>query len=195
MYVIEVLLISLGVAIDAFAVSTSGSLCKPFLPRRIRALNAALFFGIFQFIMPVAGFFIAYLAMDLVRCIDHYVAFALLAFVGGKMVWEAIKGEDAPDVCDPNAKSDFFAVKNLFLPAIATSMDAMAVGAGFAFSGRPLWIPAASMGIITGIISAFGVMLGSRLRDIIPQKYLTFAGGCAIILIGVKILITDLFFG
>ena len=194
MYVIEVLLISLGVAIDAFAVSTSGSLCKPFLPRHIRALNAALFFGIFQFIMPAFGYFIANLAIDLVRSIDHYVAFALLGFVGGKMVWETLKGECEADVCDPNAKSDFFAVKNLFLPAIATSLDAMAVGAGFAFSGRPLWMPAASMGIVTGIVSAFGVVLGSRLRTIIPQKYLTFAGGCAIILIGTKILITDLFF-
>ena len=195
MSIIEILLISVGVAIDAFAVSTSGSLCKPFLPRRIQALNAALFFGIFQFIMPVAGFFIAHLAMDLVRSIDHYVAFALLAFVGGKMVWEAFKGDDDDDVCDPNAQSDFFAVRNLFLPAIATSLDAMAVGAGFAFANRPLWLPAASMGVVTGIISAIGVMLGSRLRNFIPQKYLTFSGGCAIIIIGAKILITDLFFG
>ena len=194
MSIIEILLISFGVSIDAFAVSTSGSLCKPFLPRRIQALNAALFFGIFQFIMPVIGFFAAGLAMDFVRSADHYIAFGLLGFVGGKMIWEAWKGDDDPDVCDPNAVSDFFAVKNMFVPAIATSLDAMAVGAGFAFSQRPLWIPAISMGVITGIVSAFGVFLGSRLRNIIPQKYLTSAGGIAIIAIGAKILITDLFF-
>ena len=192
MALIEILLISFGVSIDAFAVSTSGSLCKPVLPRRIQALNAALFFGIFQFIMPVIGFFLAGLAMDLVRSIDHYVAFALLGFVGGKMIYEAVAGDDE-DVCC-KTDSDFFAVKNLFVPAIATSLDALAVGAGFAFSGRALWIPAASMGIITAIVSAFGVMLGSRLRDLVPQKYLTIAGGTAIVIIGAKILITDLFF-
>ena len=192
MSIIELLLISFGVSIDAFAVSTGGSLCKPFLPRRIQALNAALFFGIFQFVMPVIGFFLANLAMDLVRCIDHYVAFALLAFVGGKMVYEGISGDDEAVSCKTD--SDFFAVKNMFLPAIATSLDAMAVGAGFAFSARPLWIPAISMGVITGIVSAFGVLLGSRLRNFVPQKYLTVAGGIAIIAIGAKILITDLFF-
>ncbi|MBE6391105.1 MAG: manganese efflux pump [Lentisphaerae bacterium] len=192
MALLEILLISFGVSIDAFAVSTSGSLCKPFLPRRIQALNAALFFGIFQFIMPVIGFFLAGLAMDLVRSIDHYVAFALLGFVGGKMIYEAVAGDD-DDLCCKTG-SDFFAVKNLFVPATATSLDALAVGAGFAFSGRTLWLPAASMGIITAAVSAFGVMLGSRLRNLIPQKYLTAAGGAAIIIIGAKILITDLFF-
>ncbi len=192
MGIVEILLISFGVSIDAFAVSTGGSLCKPYLSRRIQALNAALFFGTFQFIMPVAGFFLAGLAMNLVRCIDHYVAFALLGFVGGKMIYEAIRNDDEQVACKTG--SDFFAVKNLFVPAVATSLDAMAVGAGFAFSGRPLWIPAISMGIITGIVSAFGVMLGCRLQNIIPQKYLSIAGGTAIILIGVKILVTDLFF-
>ena len=185
MALIEILLISFGVSIDAFAVSTSGSLCKPFLPRRIQALNAALFFGIFQFIMPVIGFFLAGLAMDLVRSIDHYVAFALLGFVGGKMIYEAVAGDDE-DVCC-KTDSDFFAVKNLFMPAVATSLDAMAVGAGFAFSDRPLWLPAISMGVITGVVSAFGVLLGSRLRSIVPQKPLTIAGGIAIIAIGIKI--------
>ena len=193
MSVVELLLISFGVSIDAFAVSTGGSLCKPFLPRRIQALNAALFFGVFQFIMPVIGFFLANLAMDLVRCIDHYVAFGLLAFVGGKMVYEGCFGDD-DEAVTCKTDSDFFAVKNMFLPAIATSLDAMAVGAGFAFSARPLWIPAVSMGVITGIVSAFGVLLGSRLRNFVPQKYLTIAGGIAIIAIGAKILITDLFF-
>ena len=189
---IEILLIAFGVSIDAFAVSTSGSLCKPLLPRRIQALNAALFFGIFQFIMPVAGYFLAGLALDFVRSVDHYIAFGLLAFVGGKMIFDALRGED-DDVCC-KVDSDFFAVKNMFLPAIATSLDAMAVGAGFAFSDRPLWIPAAGMGIITAAMSAAGVIIGSKLRNIVPQKYLTVAGGCAIVVIGAKILITDLFF-
>ena len=190
---IEVLLIAFGVSIDAFAVSTSGSLCKPLLPRRIQALNAALFFGIFQFVMPVIGFFIANLALDLVRAVDHYVAFALLAFVGGKMIFDALRGEADDDVCC-KVDSDFFAVKNMFIPAIATSLDAMAVGAGFAFSNRPLWLPAAVMGIVTGTMSIIGVVIGSKLRNIVPQKYLTIAGGSAIIAIGAKILITDLFF-
>lgn len=185
MSIIELLLISFGVSIDAFAVSTGGSLCKPFLPRRIQALNAALFFGLFQFFMPVAGFFLAGLAVDLVQAINNYIALGLLLFVGGKMIFEAVSGEDDEVCCKSN--SDFFAAKNLFMPAVATSLDAMAVGAGFAFSDRPLWLPAISMGVITGVVSAFGVLLGSRLRSIVPQKPLTIAGGIAIIAIGIKI--------
>ena len=188
MTIIELLLISFGVAVDAFAVSTSGSLCKPFIPRRIRALNAALFFGIFQFVMPVIGFFVAKYAVRFVQAVDHYIAFALLVFVGGKMIIEALRERETPDVCDPNAKNDFFSPRNLFIPAIATSLDALAVGAGFAFSNRPLWLPAATMGIITAAASAFGVYLGSKLRSIVPQYLLSLAGGIAIVIIGIKFL-------
>ena len=191
MALIEILLISFGVSIDAFAVSTSGSLCKPFLPRRIQALNAALFFGIFQFIMPVIGFFLAGLAMDLVRSIDHYVAFALLGFVGGKMIWEACRNQDegSKDSCP---LGDFFAARNMVVPAIATSLDALAVGAGIAFAGNDIWIPAAAMGIVTAICSAVSVYIGKLMVNKCGSGKLAIAGGIAIIAVGIKIFLEDI---
>jgi len=89
-------------------------------------------------------------------------------------------------------KDEFFAVKNLFIPAVATSLDALAVGAGLAFAGRELWLPAASMGIVTGLVSALGVYLGNKLRSLGQSRYLTACGGVAIVLAGVKILLDDL---
>ena len=91
-------------------------------------------------------------------------------------------------------KGEFFAVKNLFVPAVATSLDALAVGAGLAFAGRDLWLPAISMGVVTGLVSALGVYLGNKLRSVGQSKYLAIAGGAAIILVGVKILLDDLIF-
>ena len=188
---LEILLISFGVSIDAFAVSTSGSLCKPFLPRRIQALNAALFFGFFQFMMPVIGFWAAGFVTGLFQSLNSLIAAILLGAVGGKMIFDAIKDDDGKVEC--KVDTDFFALKNLFLPAIATSIDAMAVGAGLAFAAKPLWLTAVSMGVVTGIVSACGVLLGSSLRHKVNQKYLTIAGGTAIILIGIKALAATFF--
>ncbi|MBR7138985.1 MAG: manganese efflux pump [Lentisphaeria bacterium] len=193
MSLLEILLIALGVSVDAFAVSVGGAMgCSRSSWRN--GLNAGIFFGGFQFLMPVAGFFAASALTGFVEKYDHWCAFGLLLFVGAKMVWDGIhdgekkEGETA-EVC----QLDFFSPKKLFLPAIATSLDALAVGGSIAFSGNSLWLPAAAMGIVTGIISFLGVELGYKLKSFGCKKTMTVIGGVVIILIGFRILAGHLF--
>lgn len=187
---IEIILIALGVSIDAFAVSVGGAMgCRKSSFRN--GCNAALFFGGFQFLMPVAGFFAASCLAGFVQKYDHWCAFLLLAFVGGKMIFDGLKKEEEkeePLVC----QLDFFSPVKLILPAIATSLDALAVGASIAFTGNSVWAPAIVMGVVTGIISFVGVELGYKLKSFGCEKIMTAIGGAVIVLIGVKILLTDL---
>ena len=188
----EILLISLGVSVDAFAVSVGGALGCP--GRTLRnGTSAALSFGGFQFLMPVAGFFAAGVLTEALAAWDHWCAFALLAFVGGKMIFEGIRalrrngnaGAELPAV----NKSDFFSPANMVLPAVATSLDALAVGASLAFSGQgSVWLPAAAMGVVTGAVSFAGVLLGHRLKRFAGESVMSIIGGSVIFLIGVKIL-------
>lgn len=219
MYILEVLLISLSVSIDAFAVSVGGSLCGRSAHRFRDAARAALFFGGFQFLMPVLGYLAAALLAGAVKSLDHWIAFLLLSFVGGNMIRGAYEKEErTPDLpvgisgtaesgnaqdssggekdCIPcsslSSGSDFFSPRKLFLPAVATSIDALAVGAGLKFAGSGILFPALSMGIATALISALGVLIGGRLASLAGERIMTVAGGSAIILIGFKILLEHL---
>ena len=107
----ELLIIAFGVSVDAFAVSAGGALCPASLPRRACALRAGLFFGGFQFLMPAIGYFAASLMSNTVKQIDHWLAFALLLLVGGKMIWEAFAEKAEKDHCPMPGKGEFFAVK------------------------------------------------------------------------------------
>ena len=149
---------------------------------------AALFFGGFQTLMPLLGFGAAALCHALVAAVDHYLAFALLSFVGGKMIYEGFRGDEERRAVG----AGFFRCRNLLIPAVATSLDALAVGAGIAFSGHPIWFPAISMGVVTGAVSFCGVFLGQRIGRLAGERAMQLAGGAAIVLIGAKILITDL---
>lgn len=189
MSIAEILLIAFGVSVDAAAVSVSGSLCPGKYSKRRCAFNAACFFGGFQFFMPLAGFYAAWLFADKFAAFDHFIAFFLLSFVGGKMIKESFGMDEEKKDCP---LGEFFSPANLLLPAVATSLDALAIGAGLAFSSFSIWIPAAAMGIITAIVSACCVILGKKLSTTLPEGKLTFAGGCVIILIGIKILLQDL---
>ena len=186
----EIILIALGVSVDAFAVSVGGAMgCQKNSWRN--GCNAALFFGGFQFLMPVAGFFAAALLAGFVEKYDHWCAFILLALVGGKMIFEGVKKEEKkedPVVC----QLDFFSPLKLFVPAVATSLDALAVGGSIAFAGNTIWIPAAAMGIVTGIISFGGVELGYKLKSFGCEKVMTAIGGVVIVLIGLRILLGHL---
>lgn len=184
----EIICISFAVSIDALAVSIGGAFCAD--SRRVlrNAGNAALFFGMFQFIMPVCGYFSSSWIVKYTGSAANFIGFALLAFVGGKMIFDALKnGDDPQEVCKLGV-TDFFAPRNLFLPAIATSIDALAVGAGFAFAGTPLWIPAASMGVVTALISGTAVLLGSSIKKLAGEKAMLICGGCTLIAIGIKML-------
>lgn len=192
MQIWEILLLAFSVSVDAAAVSAAGMTCAGNFSRRHCAFNAAMFFGGFQFIMPVAGFFAAGFLTDVIAKFDHWVAFGLLFLVGGKMIWESWRdGNEETASCPADG---FFAARNMWFPAIATSLDALAVGAGIAFAGTSrIWIPAAAMGIITGICSAASVYIGQKIVKKCGARNLGSAGGLAIIAVGTKILLEHIF--
>ena len=175
---------------DAFAVSVAGALCDRSPNRWNKMFLAALFFGGFQFLMPLAGYGAAALCSHFVQAVDHYIALLLLVYVGGNMIWEACKKqEEQEDVC--HGLGRFFTPKSLFMPAIATSLDALAVGASLRFAKTAILFPAAAMGIVTGIISAIGVYSGGHISKFAGEKFMTITGGCVIIIIGLKIFLQD----
>ncbi len=194
MSLIAVLLIGVSVSIDAFAVSVGGALCDRTGRRMRNAAWAALFFGGFQFIMPLFGFLAASLLASLVDAWDHWLAFVLLTLVGGKMIYEGVRGDAGEDGNCPDCagKADFFSPRKLLVPAIATSLDALAVGAGLKFAGSTILLPAVVMGISTGLFSIAGVLLGNKLGSLAGERVMTIIGGSAIILIGGKILLEHL---
>ncbi len=189
----EILIIAVSVSLDALAVSVSGGLVSGKKRQWRNAFNAALFFGGFQFLMPLIGFAGAVFLREPLRAVDHWAAFVLLGLVGGKMVWEGIRGEESGNcVKEAPSSSDFFAPLALLVPAVATSLDALAVGAGICFAGDPVLVPALAMGAATGIISACGVFCGAHLGGLARERTMQIIGGTAIVLIGVKILLSDL---
>lgn len=193
---LTILILAVSVSIDAFAVSVGGALSDRSGRRLRNARNAALFFGGFQLLMPLIGYFAATLLAGLVAAVDHWLAFLLLGLVGGKMIREGIrlnpeeeekKGSEAY-----GRQTDFFAPKALFTPAIATSLDALAVGASLAFAGNAIWVPAIAMGLVTALASATGVLLGRKLGMLAGERMMMIIGGSAIMLIGLKILLEHL---
>ena len=180
----EVLLVAFSVSLDAFALSVAGALTSRQKTLE-NALLAAGFFGGFQFFMPLAGYFAAASLHGFVEACDHWIAFFLLAAVGGKMIFEGVRGEGREQKA---SVTEFFDWKLMFVPAVATSIDALAVGAGIAFSGSPILLPSAAMGIVTAAMSAFGVCFGRRLGKLAGARPLSIAGGTAIVLIGAHIL-------
>lgn len=185
--IIEVLLIGIGLAMDAFSVSvTDGIILKK--PRAKEAAKIALFFGVFQFLMPCAGFVLGSAFAKFINAFDHWVAFALLVFIGGKMLFEAIgKEEEVEEIKNPLSFS------TLLVMAVATSIDALAVGVTFATIGTPVLSASAIIGVVTFIISFAGVYIGSKFGNLLGNKA-EIAGGVVLVGIGVKILIEHLFF-
>lgn len=181
---IEVVLIAIGLAMDAFAVSiTSGTIMKKMHLRHV--LRIAIFFGGFQAIMPVLGWLGGTLFADLIQDFDHWIAFILLSGIGGKMLYEAIYKSDE-DNFDP------LNVYVLFTLAIATSIDALAVGITFSLLNVTIWSAAAVIGLVAFAFSILGIYLGDRIGDKIGSNVEIF-GGVILISIGLKILIQHLF--
>ncbi|MBQ3101040.1 MAG: manganese efflux pump [Clostridia bacterium] len=185
MGIIELVLISVGLAMDAFAVAV----CKGLNMRRINYKHAviiAAFFGGFQALMPFLGWLIGTRFASYIDKYDHYVAFALLAFIGVKMIIDAVKGEEECEECKDSDKLD---IKELLVLAVATSIDALAVGVTFALLPElNVGWSVAIIGVITFLISALGVVIGNRFGSKYQQKA-ELAGGIILILIGVKFLL------
>lgn len=183
----EMLLISGGVAVDAAVVSAAGTACPGTMSRRRCAVSAAMFFGGFQFLMPLIGSLIAGRFADRVESYGHVLACGLLTLVGAKMIAEAAR-RDRERGAETCPEGGFFAPGNMVLPAVATSVDALAVGAGIALVGGSVRVLAVLMGVVTGIGSAASVYAGRKLTEKFGPRRAEIVGGAVIIGIGVKIL-------
>ena len=180
------ILLSLGLAMDAFSVSV----CKGLSMKKIDykgAFLTALFFGVFQAGMPLIGFFLGSRFEQFISQYSHWVAFILLGFIGGKMVFEAVRGGD-----EAETQSEYrLNIGELFVLAIATSIDALAVGVVFAAQKTPVFSSVTVIGVITFVMSLIGVGIGNRFGSKYEKKA-ELAGGIVLVLIGVKLLLDGL---
>jgi len=184
---LQISLIAIGLSMDAFAVS----MCKGLGMKRLNRKHAfiiALFFGGFQALMPLIGWFLGTQFEQYIQSVDHWIAFGLLAYIGGKMLWDAIRGDDCEEAQRAESKLD---VKELVVLAIATSIDALAAGITFAVLKTPI-VPAVTLiGLITLALCFIGVSVGFRFGSKY-EKAAQITGGVVLILIGLKILLEHL---
>ena len=184
---LEIIFIGVGLAMDAFAVSiTSGIVIKNMRLRH--AMRIALFFGGFQALMPILGWLGGTTFSGYIKQYDHWVAFVVLVFIGGRMIYESFKLQEVEKSFDPRNLSV------LFVLAVATSIDALAVGVTFSFLDVRIWHAAGVIGVITFVISYAGTRIGQRFGHFLENK-IEVLGGVILIGIGTKILIEHLFFG
>lgn len=184
MGLVEIILIAISLAMDAFAVS----ICKGLSMKKMdwkKAIIIGLYFGLFQGGMPLIGYFLGVGFEESIKFIDHWIAFGLLAFIGGNMIKEALSKKEDDEIDD---KVDF---KTMVVLAIATSIDALAVGVTFAFLNVNIIFAVSLIAIITFIISCIGVKLGNVFGDKYEKKA-ELAGGIVLVLIGLKILLEHL---
>lgn len=182
---LTLLLIAVGLSMDAFSVAICKGLALPRTTPK-HCAPVGVWFGGFQALMPIVGYFVGVNFSDAIRSVDHWVAFALLALIGVNMLREAL-GKEEEGECVECADNPLAARKMLPM-AVATSIDALAVGVSFAFLGVDIWGAAATIGVTTFLFSAVGVKIG----NIFGARYKSkaeVAGGIILILIGLKILL------
>lgn len=184
---IELVLIAIGLAMDAFAVSVCKGLGMHTINTRV-AFVLALFFGGFQALMPLIGYLLGSQFLAFIEPIDHWIAFGLLGIIGAKMIWDAFHEEDE----DPGTV-DRINIPEFFMLAVATSIDALAVGISLAALKVNIGISIAVIGIITFFLTLVGVVVGNRFGTAYEQKA-QIIGGVVLIGIGCKILLEHLGF-
>lgn len=182
---IEILLISVSVAMDAFAVSIGKGLTVTRV-RPVDVIKTALWFGGFQALFPLLGFFAANTFSKYVTAVDHWIIFALLAFIGGNMIREAFGEEE-----ENSRETAQFDWRHMLPLAVACSIDAFAVGVSFAFMQVNIWFSVIVIGVVTGAFSAAGLYIG-RVFGARWQKPAQIAGGAVLVLIGLKVLLEHL---
>ena len=181
----EILLIAVGVSMDAFAVS----ICKGLSVRKLKSRHAfavSMWFGGFQALMPLIGYFLGTMFAAAIQSVDHWIAFVLLAVIGGKMLYDTFTGGE-----DEDGTGSDFRFKTMLVLAIATSIDALAIGVSLAFLKVDIWSAIAFIGATTASFSALGLRLG----NIFGYRYkhgAELTGGVVLILIGAKILVEHL---
>lgn len=186
--VIELFLLGVGLSMDAFAVSVCKGLGMK-KPNKKQALIIGLYFGGFQALMPFVGWLLGSQFQKYITSIDHWIAFILLGFIGGKMMIEAVREWNEEEVVDVmDAPIDH---KNMLVLAVATSIDALTVGITFAFLGTPIVEAITIIGITTMVISIAGVVVGNFFGSRYKSKA-EFIGGLILVFLGLKILLEHL---
>ncbi len=182
---LSILIIALGLSADCFAVTLSGSISLGTVSF-FRVFRTALSFGLFQALMLVLGWLAGRTVVDLIAAYDHWLAFILLSFVGGRMIWESRRpGEDR------SAGTDITRGWLLLTLSIATSIDALAVGLSFAFLQVNIVLAGSTVGLVAFLVTIVGFMLGRKAGKIIGKRAEA-VGGIILIIIGLRILLTDL---
>jgi len=182
---LSILLIAVGLSADCFAVSLSGAISMGRVTS-IQILRTAFTFGFFQALMPALGWLAGRTLVDLIADYDHWLAFGLLGFIGGKMIWESLHDEDE------EKKVDITRGLALFTLAVATSIDALAVGLTFAFLEVSIITAALIIGLTSFVISSLGFIVGRKAGEILGRRAETI-GGIILVGIGLRILLTHLF--
>lgn len=184
MSLLSLFFIAVGLSMDAFAVSVCKGLSMPRMKWK-NAILAGVYFGGFQALMPLAGYLLGSRFEQYISSVDHWIAFVLLGIIGGNMIWESRQEEECMD--------DSFDVKTMLLLAIATSIDALAVGVTFAFLKVSI-VPAVCF---IGIVTFFLAVLGTKIGNVFGCKYRSkaeLAGGVILVLMACKILLEHLGF-
>ncbi len=182
----SVLLIALGLSADCFAVALGGSIAMRSLSR-LQVLRAAIAFGLFQALMPVLGWLIGQTVVDLIADYDHWVAFGLLAIVGGHMLWESFRHHDGRA-----ERTDITKGLPLLVLSLATSIDALAVGLTFPFIEVNVAVASPTIGIVAFLATVVGFLLGRKVGELVGRRAAA-VGGLLLIAIGLRILLTHLF--
>jgi len=181
---ITLLGLALALAMDAFAVALgTGAVLSRLTGRQLFRLS--FHFGLFQSLMPVIGWLAGLTIMQWVESWDHWIAFSLLAIIGGRMIYEAFSDKEKTDDRDPTKGL------SLVLLSIATSIDALAVGFSLSVIGISIWMPALVIGLVAGVLTVVGMLLGGRIGNRWGSRVEIF-GGLVLIAIGLKILIEHL---
>lgn len=173
-------LIAIALGIDAFAVSLSAGAYLVRADTR-QTFRLAFHFGLFQFLMPIIGWLAGAELADIIREVDHWVAFGLLALIGGKMIKESLQETE-------RLKKDVTRGWSLVALSVATSIDALAVGFSLSLIGTRIILPAVLIGIVASLMSIVGVRLGERVSGMFGRR-VEFVGGVVLVLIGIRIVI------
>jgi len=179
-----VIVVALGLAMDAVAVCIVAATAG-YASNKRAVFRLVFHFGLFQFLMPVLGWLLGAWVARYVERVDHWIAFALLAFVGGRMIWVSFQAEEERPTNDPTRGL------TMVMLSIATSLDALAVGLSLAMAGISVWQPSVLIGLITGAMCLLAIALGNRLRRAFA-RWAEIAGGVVLILIGARILFEHL---
>lgn len=183
----DIVLIAVGLAMDASAVSLAAA-ASGFAGTGRAVFRLAFHFGLFQFLMPVVGWFLGVGFVSYFRAFDHWIAFALLLFVGGRMVMAGFSDEEEAIVKDPSRGM------TMVMLSVATSIDALAIGLSLAMMDINIWYPAVIIGVITSGLSLAAIAVGKRLGTLLGKR-MEVVGGFVLIFIGIRILASALMAG